>query len=448
VGLGGPGHQPQAETERLLVEAHGPGWSAGLAGLYRREVYLHDMAAAYSAADLVVCRAGAGAIHEISTLGRPALLVPKPNLPGDHQVQNARSLAGQGGAEILYEDLLLAQGRLTTGLDPDQLAQRILELLDDPDRLAALAGRAREFMDPEAAGRIADLVLGRGQPAEGQPPSPLLPPPPTHEGLLRLLGQAQQANPAAYDPGRLIPDHEELAYYRHRSALLLVHPDWSLRNVGVKLVGLLQDATKVDHLLHLLADRTPVRAWKRLLGGDFEQVGFIRRNVVTSLVLIDRHSPAVEAGLMTALADPYFEVRSAAAQAVAHFGQRLADRAAFEARLIARLHDKSFEVAREAALALGRVGRGEEAVAALLGLRLNHYWQVRQAALKALRELTVAGRVADPERLLQEITGFVVIATDFRPSFTIKESYQELVEAVRQAGQDQARPSGRSGEGA
>ena len=75
------------------------------------ETYLHDMAAAYSAADLVVCRAGAGAIHEVSSLGRPTLLIPKPNLPGDHQVENARTLAAFGGAEICHEELLLQDNR-------------------------------------------------------------------------------------------------------------------------------------------------------------------------------------------------------------------------------------------------------------------------------------------------------------------------------------------------
>ena len=77
-----------------------------------------------------------------------------------------------------------------------------------------------------------------------------------------------------------------------------------------------------------------------------------------------------------------------------------------------------------------RVG---EAIQALLGLRMHRYWQVRQAALEALRLLTQRGQVSDPESLLNEIAGFVVIATDFRPHFTIKATYGELVKSLNES---------------
>ena len=430
VGLGGSDHRPLEETGALLELTHGPDWRTALSGIYCQEVYLHDMASAYSAADLVVCRAGAGAIHEVSSLGCPSLLIPKPNLPGDHQVVNARALAAFGGAEVIYEDLIQTEGGLTSGVTGKRLAGRILNLLSDPEKLETMSAKAKRFMSDGAAARIAEIVL---QPsAEPRPDSRarLLPPTPTHEGLLVLLTRAYQSQPEAYSPLRLVPDPEELEYYRARSALLLLAPHWIQRNIGIKLIGFLKDESKIDHLLEVLTDRTPISWWRRLLGGDFYQVGFIRRNALASLILIDRHTPALEEALLTALSDPYYEVRAQAARALAKFSQRLTEPPRFQKALMGMLGDKSFEVVRESALALGSVGQDGYAIEALLGLRLHRYWQVRQAALSALAELARRSIPSDPERLLQDVTGFVVTATDFRPSFTIKGAYRELVEEL------------------
>jgi len=430
VGLGASDHRPREETGALLELAHGPGWRTDLAGIYRQEIYLHDMAAAYSAADLVVCRAGAGAIHEVSSLGCPTLLIPKPNLPGDHQVVNARALAAVGGAEVIYEDLILTDLGLTSGVAGPRLAGRILDLLSDPEKLEAMSAKAKRFMSGGAAARIAERVLQPSSKPGPDSESRLLPPSPTHEGLLNLLTRAYHSQPEAYSPLRLVPDPEELEYYRARSALLLLAPHWIQRNIGIKLIGLLKDESKIDPLLRVLTDRTPVAWWKRLLGGDFYQVGFIRRNAVGSLILIDCHTKALEEALLNALSDPYYEVRAQAARALARFSQRLTEPARAQRTLMGMLGDKSFEVVRESALALGSVGQDGYAIEALLGLRLHRYWQVRQAALSALAELARRSVPSDPERLLQDVTGFVVTATDFRPSFTIKGAYRELVEEL------------------
>ncbi len=433
-GLGGSDHKPWEETQARLAELGGPRWLERFGRLYRAEVYVHDMAAAYSAADLVVCRAGAGAAHEISSMGVPALLIPKPNLPGDHQIQNARAMAAQGAAEVLYEDLLLVDDRLAAGLDGAVLASRVLDLLSQPQTLTRLAQKCQGFMAAQAAERIARLTLGQ-ETAPLKAPAAQISPPPSHEALLTRLSRARAADPEGYDPAQELPEPGELSYYQRRSAFLLADEAWTRRNVGVKLVGLLKDESKVDHLLFMLADRRPVSRLKRWLGGDFVQVGFIRRNCLTSLMIIDRCTPKLEKTLHLALSDPYFEVRSHAAKAVAWFCERLEDRAGFQNRLIHALADPSFEVVREAALALGRAGTDEAAVAALVSLRRHHYWQVRQAALAALRGLVLRGVVKDKNRLRRDVAGFVTTATDFSPHFSIKAAYHQLAAALQKEGE-------------
>lgn len=110
--------------------------------------YIDQMDAAYAAADLVVCRAGALTCSELTVTGTPAVLVPSPNVAADHQTKNARSLEGAGAAVLLPESDL--DGRL---------AQVVGDLLNDPDALDRMAEAARERARPDAAETIARDVL-------------------------------------------------------------------------------------------------------------------------------------------------------------------------------------------------------------------------------------------------------------------------------------------------
>jgi UDP-N-acetylglucosamine--N-acetylmuramyl-(pentapeptide) pyrophosphoryl-undecaprenol N-acetylglucosamine transferase len=103
----------------------------------------------YAAADLVVCRAGATTIAELTAAGRPALLVPLPTAADDHQRRNAEVLAAGGAAEIVEQ-------RILTGA---LLAERIAALIGDPARLAAMSAAARRMSRPNAAGVIVDKGL-------------------------------------------------------------------------------------------------------------------------------------------------------------------------------------------------------------------------------------------------------------------------------------------------
>ena len=101
----------------------------------------------YAEATVVVSRAG-GMTAELTAVGMPAVLVPLPGAPGDHQTANARALA-TAGAAVLVPD---AQ------LDGARLDRELQSLLDDPDRAAAMGVAARTLGRPDATARFADLV--------------------------------------------------------------------------------------------------------------------------------------------------------------------------------------------------------------------------------------------------------------------------------------------------
>src|SRR5215831_15986650 len=104
------------------------------AGLPARvEPFLYEMHREMSAADLVVCRAGASTLAEVTAAGKPAILVPLPTATDDHQRQNARVLAEAGAAELIEQ-------RELTG---ERLATAMLELGGDADRRTRMAQAAR-----------------------------------------------------------------------------------------------------------------------------------------------------------------------------------------------------------------------------------------------------------------------------------------------------------------
>lgn len=130
---------------------------AGTGVPYVVREYLDDISTAYAAADLVLCRAGANTVCELTAVGLPGVYVPLPIGNGEQRL-NAEPVAAAGGG------LLLADADLT----PDRLRRCLLPLLADHDRLATMAAASAGAGIVDADERLADLVLdaaGCGVPA-------------------------------------------------------------------------------------------------------------------------------------------------------------------------------------------------------------------------------------------------------------------------------------------
>jgi UDP-N-acetylglucosamine--N-acetylmuramyl-(pentapeptide) pyrophosphoryl-undecaprenol N-acetylglucosamine transferase len=110
--------------------------------------FIDDMAAAYRDADLLLCRAGASTLAELTVCGRPAILVPFPFAADDHQSANARTLAASGAALHIPQDTLTADGLLAL----------LRELAGDPARLSKMAACSRAEGKPDAVRAIADTL--------------------------------------------------------------------------------------------------------------------------------------------------------------------------------------------------------------------------------------------------------------------------------------------------
>jgi UDP-N-acetylglucosamine--N-acetylmuramyl-(pentapeptide) pyrophosphoryl-undecaprenol N-acetylglucosamine transferase len=118
----------------------------------RVEPFIENMAEAYSWADLVICRSGALTVSELAAVGVASILVPYPHAVDDHQTGNARYLSDEEAAILMPQSEMTQEG----------LAEQILELSRNRNRLLAMANRARALAHPDATQKAADICLQSG----------------------------------------------------------------------------------------------------------------------------------------------------------------------------------------------------------------------------------------------------------------------------------------------
>lgn len=121
--------------------------AAGIAADVRP--FIDDMASQYRRADLIVCRAGATTIAEVTALGKACLFIPFPYATDDHQRKNAEALLKKGACELLLEREISGNG----------LATAITRLMDDPKELQRIGENAAGLARKDAARVIVDEML-------------------------------------------------------------------------------------------------------------------------------------------------------------------------------------------------------------------------------------------------------------------------------------------------
>ena len=161
----GKGYKAYDDTVKLLEQQ---GFPPEIEGRLLVREYFDHIAGIYAMSDLVVSRAGAGAIQEITAVGLPAILVPKINLPADHQILNAREIEKIGGARVLYEEVGGGRKKSEIFLAPDAFYNAIEEILGAPEQLAAMRKNLLAVDRPDSTAIILDAVEGIIEKTRGQ----------------------------------------------------------------------------------------------------------------------------------------------------------------------------------------------------------------------------------------------------------------------------------------
>lgn len=133
------GERDHEEVRAAYEKANVPGKVAA---------FIQNMAEAFAAASVIVCRSGASTVAEVAAAGKPAIFIPFPFAADDHQTKNAQALAANGAAVVLPEK----------ELTPERLAQTVRELLNEPARLRQMSVKAKELAHRHAGQEIAAMV--------------------------------------------------------------------------------------------------------------------------------------------------------------------------------------------------------------------------------------------------------------------------------------------------
>ncbi|MBT8195014.1 MAG: undecaprenyldiphospho-muramoylpentapeptide beta-N-acetylglucosaminyltransferase [Bacteroidia bacterium] len=136
------------QTGKFYFDAMQKEVTGELANNIKVLAFIKEMDLAYAAADLIVSRAGAGTISELSVVGKPCIFIPSPNVSEDHQTKNANALVEKNAA-VLIKDVD----------SKDKLSKAILDLLNNSEQLNKLSNNIKEFALPNAAENIVNEIL-------------------------------------------------------------------------------------------------------------------------------------------------------------------------------------------------------------------------------------------------------------------------------------------------
>ena len=402
---------------------------------YLLKDYFLDIEKYYAAADLIICRGGAGTISEVCRCSRASIIIPKSGLSGEHQIVNAFSLARRGAAEIIFESPVSENGRINRVVSAAELTVKTLDLIASPDRIAEMETHASAINTGDAATICVDsinAVLGSRQVYKsfGTPATPG-----DHESLHlafmsgeRVVNFARRVVRTSSEQNR---DDELLhSIVRYFASSYIYSVGWPLRNAGVKIAGILRCLELRDRLLQLAGDRKPAKLSKRILGGDFSEVGFIRRNALNSLSSIGIWDEKLEKLLVMVLSDdPYYETRVAAARLIFNLRNFIGENEKLTKLLQANLKHRSPEVCWNCLEAMGAISPSPTLF--LDGDRIEHYlyhenWKIRQALLKATGQLLDRGMIKYDDRIFEKLEQLIPTCTDFTPTFPLKRSLNQV----------------------
>lgn len=111
--------------------------------------YINNMGTVMTAADIVLCRAGASTIAELTMMGKPCVLVPSPYVTNNHQEKNARAVEQAGGAKVILEK----------DCDGAVLFSTVHKLLNNEEQLEQMSIASKKLGNPRAGSMIADIIL-------------------------------------------------------------------------------------------------------------------------------------------------------------------------------------------------------------------------------------------------------------------------------------------------
>ncbi len=365
--------------------------------------FIDDIFNYQKAADIIVSRAGAGAISEILALAKPSILIPKRGLPGDHQELNAIGIAESGACEVLFEKRQNGKDFI----DRNEFISLLKNLLNNPDRIEEISEKAGSLFYPKSEEIISETV------------NKLLTGNEDDINFITGVFEPQFVKFQRYFDNLVrylyaIPPEERKTnlyarFYRIKVEEYLQSDNFMTVNKAIKLIG----ALKIE-------DRYPF-LWENF--SDFK--GYLKRNTLIAFKNADRFFPEFEGVIEKGLSDSYFEVRREAISLFIRFYKELSGNERIKSVILKNLDKRfeSFEVISESIKASSLILDEDNFIKMNKRFLTHKNVRIREALLDAVRIAIDCSSFSDIEKLTVFLKKMLITTSEFKPVYSVREKY-------------------------
>ncbi len=388
----------KVERENNVINVYGKN---GL--FYRGYSFIHNIFDYQKAADLIVSRAGAGAISEILALKKPSILIPKRGLPGDHQELNAIGIAEKGGCEVIFE-------RKKDGkdyIDREEFVRLLTALINDKEKAEKMRLSAEKIFFRKFENIIGETIekLMTGKKEDINFIAGVLEPPFVKfqryfDNLVNYLDSLQKQGKT---------DNLYAKFYRIKVDEFWESENFMVKNKAIKLIG----ALRLTEKYHSLAE-------------NFDNFkGYLKRNTLIAFKKSPRFYPYFVEIVKKGLDDPYFEVRREAISLFIAFYENFRENGDIKKAILEKLEKRfeSFEVKCESIKASALILTENEFIKTNKRFLTHKNVRIREALLDAVSMGINRSTFKDIQTLTVFLKKMLITTSEFKPVYSVREKY-------------------------
>lgn len=374
---------------------------------YRCFSFITNMYDYQKVADLIISRAGAGALAEIAALKKASIIIPKRGLPGDHQELNAINIAEQLGCEILFERKDRESG--LEFISSEEFIATFHHLFHNADKREQLQRNIGKFHKKDAETVIFKTIERILKDEE----------PNVIEEMMehRFVHYQRSFDSLIADLNRIPPqERAHNLFYKLYTIKLDEYLDSShflIENKGIKLIG----ALKRQDLYPYIAD-------------NFHRFkGFLRRNALAALRQAEQYYPFFAELIKEGLNDSYFETRREAIALFRRFHVELHNDTAICDKIVHLMqrHSESYEVRAEAIKAAILFLPEDQFYRLTKGFLTAPNIRIREALLESI-EIAVLQKIPlNLDNLRIFLKNMLITTSEFKPGYLIREKYMSVI---------------------
>ncbi len=406
---------------------------------YSRQGYINNIKDHFFAADLIITRGGAGSLTEIAVSSRASIVIPKAGLSGDHQVVNAEYMKFFGASEIIYEHALLEKDKFFIKINGNELAEMIISLYNDRNRIKLMEKSCSSIIDNVGMNEIYNFIkyIQRSKTIVNSK---------KNNDIIKNISTSSINKRNEYtgmavssivsnlnrkNRDEILKD-DNLKYLQYRGSHLFLSSHWQIRNNGVKIAGLTSDISKIPFLSKLFNDKTKASFVHRIMGGDFVQVGFIRRNILISYRQINHFNDTILNDIISGLDDGYYEVIVEALVSIIHFFDKIDDENKIfiknKMEILLKEKSKNFKIVSETILLYGKLIEEYEEFSIFEPFYFTENHKVREALLSSILLLKNTGIFMNYDRNKKLLDNILLTSSGFIPDFEMKRIIKNIFE--------------------